>query len=340
MLSMKSNEIVDGPHIEVDEQLDQMNLCEPFTRSVYDYDIEQLAAVQQRAINPCHDFNVKTQSSTAKMKPITTLISQLNVGVENCQVLILTPTQESIQEIEKIVLTLGHHIDITCYVFINSKHARKNMKRLKVGVRIVVGTPGRVYDMLKRSVLHPQNIKLLILNETDKMLLHGFQNQIRNVSKIIPKNTQVIHLSATTPSDVIEVTTKFKKNSINILVENKLTLEDIRQFYVSVEQEEQKIYMLCEFYKTLRIKRATIFCQSIQKAKWLKKELRSRNFTVFAVYGNMNLIECHADMKEFRTDCSRILNTANSLTRITKVPQISLLINYDLPGKLEHNIDR
>ncbi|CAF3007419.1 unnamed protein product [Rotaria sp. Silwood2] len=277
MLSMKSNEIVDGPHIEVDEQLDQMNLCEPFTRSVYDYDIEQLAAVQQRAINPC--------------------IS-------------------------------------------GDKHARKNMKRLKVGVRIVVGTPGRVYDMLKRSVLHPQNIKLLILNETDKMLLHGFQNQIRNVSKIIPKNTQVIHLSATTPSDVIEVTTKFKKNSINILVENKLTLEDIRQFYVSVEQEEQKIYMLCEFYKTLRIKRATIFCQSIQKAKWLKKELRSRNFTVFAVYGNMNLIECHADMKEFRTDCSRILNTANSLTRITKVPQISLLINYDLPGKLEHNIDR
>ncbi|CAF4590341.1 unnamed protein product [Rotaria sp. Silwood1] len=321
-----------------------MNLRELLIPGVYDYDVEQLAAVQQRAIKISisgHDADVQAQSGTKKMKTVAIpRLQQLDVKVVDYQVLILTPTQKSVQEIQKIVLALGHYIDVTCYTFIDGTNTRNDMKHLEAGVQIVVGTPGYVYDMLKRSVSLSKNIKLLILNEADKVLSHGFKKQICNILKIIPQHIQVIHLSATMPSDVLEVTTKFTKNPIKILVKNKLTLEEIRQFYVFVEREERKVDMLCEFYKTFRIERAVIFCNTLRKVKWLTKEFFSRDFTVSAVHGNMNLMECHAVMRKFRTGYSPILNTADSPTPITEVPQISLIINYDLPSKPENYIHR
>ncbi|CAF3673327.1 unnamed protein product [Rotaria sordida] len=256
-----------------------MNLREPLIRGVYDYDVERLAAVQQRAIKRCisdHDISVQAQSNTEKMKAIAIpTLQQLDVKVVDYKVLILTPTQESVQEIQKIVLALSHYVDVTCYACINGTNTRNDVKRLEADVQIVVGTPGCVYDMLKRSVPHGKNIKLLILNEAEKMLSHGFKNQISDIFTIISRNTQVILLSATMPSDVLEVTTKFTKNPIKILVKNKLTLEDIRQFYVFVERK----------------------------------------------HGDIDLIEPHVVMIKSRTGRSRTLNTTDSPTHITEIPQ-------------------
>jgi translation initiation factor 4A len=156
-------------------------------------------------------------------------------------------------------LALGDYMGVSCHACIGGTNVRDDMKRLEGGVQIVVGTPGRVYDMLNRSALRMFNfheifmdyflcyyigsksIKMFVLDEADEMLSRGFKEQIYDVFTTMPQNIQVILLSATMPSDVLEVTTKFMNDPIKILVKKEeLTLEGIRQFYVTVEREVKK----------------------------------------------------------------------------------------------------
>jgi len=146
---------------------------------------------------------------------------------------------------------------VSCHACIGGTNVRDDIKRLEGGVQIVVGTPGRVYDMLNRSALRmyflifiiilnkiyldSKNIKMFVLDEADEMLSRGFKEQIYDVFTTMPQNIQVILLSATMPGDVLEVTTKFMNDPIKILVKKEeLTLEGIRQFYVTVEREVKK----------------------------------------------------------------------------------------------------
>ena len=134
---------------------------------------------------------------------------------------------------------------VTCHACIGGTNVRDDIKRLETGVQIVVGTPGRVYDMLNRNALHSKNIKMFVLDEADEMLSRGFKEQIYDVFTTMPQNIQVILLSATMPSDVLEVTTKFMNDPIKILVKKEeLTLEGIRQFYVTVEREVRKYKLI------------------------------------------------------------------------------------------------
>ena len=159
-------------------------------------------------------------------------------------------------------MALGDYMGVTCHACIGGTNVRDDMKRLEGGVQIVVGTPGRVYDMLSRSALRTfeyfesmiflrffyldsKSIKMFVLDEADEMLSRGFKEQIYDVFTTMPQNIQVILLSATMPNDVLEVTSKFMNDPIKILVKKEeLTLEGIRQFYVTVEREVRRI---CSF---------------------------------------------------------------------------------------------
>ncbi|CAF1061974.1 unnamed protein product [Rotaria sordida] len=133
-----------------------MNLREPLIPGVNHYDFEGLAAVQQRAIKRCisdHDISVQAQSGTKKMKTSAiSVLQQLDDKVKDYQVFILTSTRVSVQEIQKIVLALGHHIDVACHACIDGTNTRNDMKRLETDIQFVVGTPECVYDMLNESV--------------------------------------------------------------------------------------------------------------------------------------------------------------------------------------------
>lgn len=133
---------------------------------------------------------------------------------------------------------------------------------------IIVGTPGRVFDMLNRRYLSPKYIKMFVLDEADEMLSRGFKDQIYDIFQKLNSNTQVVLLSATMPSDVLEVTKKFMRDPIRILVKKEeLTLEGIRQFYINVEREEWKLDTLCDLYETLTITQAVI--SSTPEGRWI-----------------------------------------------------------------------
>jgi len=238
-------------------------------------------------------------------------------------------------------LALGDYMGVSCHACIGGTNVRDDIKRLEGGVQIVVGTPGRVYDMLNRSALRSKSIKMFVLDEADEMLSRGFKEQIYDVFTTMPQNIQVILLSATMPNDVLEVTTKFMNDPIKILVKKEeLTLEGIRQFYVTVEREEWKLDTLCDLYETLTITQAVIFCNTRRKVDWLTEKMRGRDFTVSAMHGDMDQKERDVIMKEFRTGSSRVLITTDLLARGIDVQQVSLVINYDLPNNRENYIHR
>ncbi|CAF4005343.1 unnamed protein product [Rotaria sp. Silwood2] len=342
---MEPDGTIESNWTEVVEQFDQMNLREPLLRGIYGYGFERPSAIQQRAIKPCilgHDVIAQAQSGTGKTATFAiSILQQLDMEFKDCQALILAPTRELAQQTQKVVLALGDYMGVTCHGCIGGTNVRDDIKRLEAGVQIVVGTPGRVYDMLNRSALHSKNIKMFVLDEADEMLSRGFKEQIYDVFTTMPQNVQVILLSATMPNDVLEVTTKFMNDPIKILVKKEeLTLEGILQFYVTVEREEWKLDTLCDLYETLTITQAVIFCNTRRKVDWLTEKMRGRDFTVSAMHGDMDQKERDIIMKEFRTGSSRVLITTDLLARGIDVQQVSLVINYDLPNNRENYIHR
>jgi len=342
---MEPDGTIESNWTEVVEQFDQMNLREPLLRGIYGYGFERPSAIQQRAIKPCilgHDVIAQAQSGTGKTATFAiSILQQLDMEFKDCQALILAPTRELAQQIQKVVLALGDYMGVTCHACIGGTNVRDDMKRLEGGVQIVVGTPGRVYDMLNRSALRSKSIKMFVLDEADEMLSRGFKEQIYDVFTTMPQNIQVILLSATMPNDVLDVTSKFMNDPIKILVKKEeLTLEGIRQFYVTVEREEWKLDTLCDLYETLTITQAVIFCNTRRKVDWLTEKMRGRDFTVSAMHGDMDQKERDVIMKEFRTGSSRVLITTDLLARGIDVQQVSLVINYDLPNNRENYIHR
>jgi len=337
--------VIDSNWDEVCENFDDMNLKEELLRGIYAYGFEKPSAIQQRAIVPCikgMDVIAQAQSGTGKTATFSIAILQkIDTNLRECQALLLAPTRELAQQIQKVVMSLGDYMGAQCHACIGGTSVREDMRKLDAGQHIVVGTPGRVYDMISRKVLRPTDIKQFVLDEADEMLSRGFKDQIYDVFRFLNQEIQVILLSATMPAEVLEVTKKFMRDPVRILVKKEeLTLEGIRQFYISVEREEWKLDTLCDLYETLTITQAVIFCNTRRKVDWLTEKMHQRDFTVSAMHGDMDQKERDVIMREFRSGSSRVLITTDLLARGIDVQQVSLVINYDLPTNRENYIHR
>ena len=186
-----------------------------------------------------------------------------------------------------------------------------------------------------------QRLKIAALDEADEMLSRGFKDQIYDVFKFLPENVQVCLFSATMPLDILEITTRFMRDPIRILVKkDELTLEGIKQFYIAVEREEWKLDTLCDLYETLTITQAIIYCNTRRKVDWLTDRMTQKDFTVSSMHGDMDQRERDIIMREFRSGSSRVLITTDLLARGIDVQQVSLVINFDLPTNRENYIHR
>lgn len=330
---------------ELVDNFDNMGLVEDLLRGIYAYGFEKPSAIQQRAILPLcksRDIIAQAQSGTGKTATFTIgILQQLDFTLMECQALVLAPTRELAQQIQKVVLALGDYLGVRCHACIGGTRVRDDITKLQTGVHIVVGTPGRVYDMLCRRVLRPDHIKMFILDEADEMLSRGFKDQIYDIYQALPSRVHVGLFSATMPPEALEITQRFMNDPVRILVKrDELTLEGIKQFYISVDREEWKLDTLCDLYDTLNITQAVIFCNTRRKVDWLTDKMRAREFTVSSTHGDIGSKERDIILNEFRTGSSRVLITTDLLARGIDVQQVSLVINYDLPRNLENYIHR
>jgi len=342
----KDNEIKETK-IEIFESFDDMGLKEQLLRGIYAYGFERPSMIQQKAVVPLvkgTDLIAQAQSGTGKTATFTIgTLQQIDVTKAKVQALILAPTRELAEQIHKVVVALGDFLEIKSHVLIGGRSVREDMSILESGpgVHVVVGTPGRVFDMLRRGILRPDNIKIFILDEADEMLSRGFKDQIYDIFQMLPPKIQIGLFSATMPNEALEITNKFMHNPVQILVKTEeLTLEGIKQFYIYVEREDWKLDTLCDLYESINITQAVIFCNSKRKVDWLTSKLQSRDFTVSSTHGDIQQNERHVIMSEFRTGSSRVLITTDLLARGIDVQQVSLVINYDLPHNLENYLHR
>jgi translation initiation factor 4A len=330
------------------KDFDDMNLKEELLRGIYAYGFEKPSKIQQRAIlpittsNPPADVIGQAQSGTGKTATFTiSMLQRIDTSKNEVQALVLAPTRELAQQIHKVILALGEYLKVKVHACVGGTKVVDDVAILKEGVHIVVGTPGRVYHMLSEEFMDARTIRILVIDEADEMLSLGFKDQIYAIFKLLPEDMQVCLFSATMPPEVLEITEKFMRKPIRILVKKEeLTLEGIRQFYIAVQKEEWKLETLADLYKTLTITQCVIFCNSRKKVEWLAEEMNKKNFTVSSMHGEMEPDRRELIMKEFRNGASRVLITTDLLARGIDVHHVSLVINYDLPRFKENYLHR
>ncbi|AWU74109.1 ATP-dependent RNA helicase eIF4A [Pichia kudriavzevii] len=330
---------------EVATTFDQMNLKPEIIRGIFGLGFEAPSAIQQRAILPIvsgRDVLAQAQSGTGKTATFSiSALQRIDETVKKTQALIMAPTRELALQIQRVVVSIALHMDVTVHACIGGKPMGEDIEALNAGAQIVVGTPGRVFDMIDRGYFKTRDVKMFIMDEADEMLSQGFKEQIHKVFQYLPETTQVVLLSATMPKDVLDVTTKFMRDPVRILVKkDELTLEGIKQFYVNVEEDQYKLMCLIDLYDSISVTQAVIFCNTRRRVEELTEALTKQNFTVSSIHSDMSQQDRDKIMAEFRTGSSRILICTDLLARGIDVQQVSLVINYDLPDNNENYIHR
>uniref|UniRef100_A0A915LUZ1 RNA helicase n=1 Tax=Meloidogyne javanica TaxID=6303 RepID=A0A915LUZ1_MELJA len=345
MEDLSNVEFETSEEVEVLQSFDKMGLKSDLLRGIFSYGFEKPSAIQQRAIMQIvkgRDVIAQAQSGTGKTATFSIgVLQSLDVVARETQALVLAPTRELAVQVQKVILALGDYMNVQCHVCIGGTNVGEDIRKLDYGQHVVSGTPGRVFDMIRRRNLRTRSIRMLVLDEADEMLSKGFKEQIYDIYRYLPPNAQVVLLSATLPHDVLEMTSKFMTDPIRVLVKrDELTLEGIKQFFVAVEREEWKFDTLCDLYDTLTITQAVIFCNTRRKVDWLADKMREANFTVCCMHADMEQKDRDAIMKQFRAGESRVLISTDVWARGLDVPQVSLVINYDLPNNRELYIHR
>jgi len=236
---------------------------------------------------------------------------------------------------------IGDYIDFKCHVSVGGTSVKEDAKILLAGVHIVIGTPGRVHDMLEQRKLKASHISMFVLDEADDLLSRGFKDQIYKIYQLLPSNLQVGLFSATLPDEALDITRQFMNNPVRILVKKEeLSIRGIKQFYVDVRKEEWKIETLCDLYETMSIAQSIIFVNSKKKVDLLSEKMSAKDHSVSSLHGDMDKDKRSEIMNHFRQGISRVLITTDVLARGIDVQQVSLVINYDLPLQYENYLHR
>jgi translation initiation factor 4A len=328
------------------DSFDDMGLDDNLIRGIYAYGWETPSKIQQIAIVPMSkhtDILAQSQSGTGKTGAFTIgAISVMDMSIKAPQILIICPTRELSQQIERVARSLGNYMGLKVLSATGGNQLRSDISALRAGAQFVVGTPGRIYDLIRRGDLSVDHIKYVILDEADQMLEDLFAEQIKAIlDNKFPTSTHLALFSATMPTNVVEVAENYLNNPVRILLPpDEVTLDGIKQFYVGVEREDWKLPILLDLYQQIAVNQALIYVNKRQKAEWLAKQLSAQGFTLEFIHGEMEVGERKKRMDDFRSGAVRVLISTDLLARGIDVQQVSLVVNYELPAQRENYVHR
>lgn len=356
------------------ESFEDLDLSDNITRGIFSYGFERPSPIQAKAIRPFstgRDVIAQAQSGMGKTGAFTIgTISRVDENVNATQAIVLAHTRELALQIDTVFRQISTHTNLRINMCLKGIPVQENIEKLS-GAKggkphIIIGTPGRILDMLKRRdmatghpIINRSALRMLVIDEADEMLgttnesmarnnhhreddrKPGFLDQIYNVFQFLPKDIQVCLFSATMGSEFFELTKKFMRDPITVLVKTEeLTLEGIKQYYIDVEENKYKFDTLCELYGLLTINQSIIYCNSMRSVEYLTNMLQKNNFMVSCIHGQMTPSEREMTMSEFRSGKSRVLVSTDLLSRGIDVQQVSVVINYDIPTKIESYLHR
>jgi len=316
-------------------------------RGIYNYGFEKPSPIQKKAIKPLFekkDIIAQAQSGTGKTACFAIGALQLiDADKSTPQVIILSPTRELSIQSKNVVDALGNQFSkLKTQLLIGGTSTEDDIKQLvNTPPQIIIGCPGRVHDMLKRGKLNKKDLTLLIMDEADEMLSSGFKEQVYNIFQFMPNNIQVALFSATMPPELNSLTEKFMRNPVKILVKSEqLTLEGINQYYIAMENDDQKYETLKDIYGRISMSQCIIYCNSVKRVCDLYEVMKIDGFPVGQLHSNMEKEERMQHFEEFKSGRLRVLISSNVTARGIDIQQVSTVINFDVPNCIHTYLHR
>ena len=324
---------------------DTLNLKEKLLRGIYSYGFENPSFIQTKSVPVMvngDDVIAQAQSGTGKTGAfVMGALQKLNEEEKSTQILIISPTHELVHQSYEVISEISKYMDISLLKVMGGTSVNDCKQELNRNPQIIMGSPGRILDMIQRKYLFTDKITTIILDEADEILSQGFKETIYNIMQFISSQTQVCLYSATMPEDIIELSERFLRNPKHILVKKEqLTLEGILQFYINVKVNDWKYSVLTDLYNTISISQCIIYINSKNKLMDIYNSLMKDNFPVSYIHGELSGDERKKTMEDFKSGHSRILLSTDLLSRGIDIQQLSLVINFDLPRSKETYIHR
>ena len=325
---------------------DDLNIDINILRGIYAYGLEMPSPIQCKAIMPMlsgKDLIAQAQSGTGKTAAFTIgTLSLTNVNINKTQSIILSPTRELSIQTAQVITSIGgmmNNLRVQCCI----GGGRVDITSHKLP-HIIVGCPGKVYDLLLKRIICGNDIQLLVLDEADEMLSDGFRESVYNIFQLLNINIQVALFTATLPNNIYNITTKFMRDPVKICVKSEcLTLEGIIQYFVAINNDNEKYLTLKNIYSFISLSQCIIYCNSVNRVIKLYEEMKNDGFPVSFIHSNMDKCKREESFKEFKTGASRVLISTDITARGIDIQQVSVVINFDLPKcvhKYLHRIGR
>lgn len=316
-------------------------------RGVYSYGFEKPSPIQRKSIISMidgKDIIAQAQSGTGKTGAFTVgALCSIDTELSQTQVLLLAPTRELAKQTYNVIESIGSYIDtLKIKLLVGGTNSEEDIKSLKDNVpQIIVGCPGRVYDMLRRNNIDNRHIKMIVLDEADEMLSSGFNEQVYNIFQYLDSNVQVCLFSATIPNDLMALTSKFMRDPIEILVKTEmLTLEGIKQYKVNVDDDACKYETLKDLYDSISLSQCIIYCNSVKRVQDLYDAMVEDKFPVTCIHSSMEKEDRENAYEDFRAGKYRVLISSNVTARGIDIQQVNTVINFDICSSVHTYLHR
>ncbi|QQG43393.1 MAG: DEAD/DEAH box helicase [Candidatus Daviesbacteria bacterium] len=319
------------------------NLVNPLKVNILNKGFTTSTPIQTQAIEPILEgrdliglANTGTGKTAAFLIPIINKLFQ-----ERSQsVFIVAPTRELAIQINSEFRQLARGMPIYSCLCIGGANMRRQINELRRRPQVVIGTPGRLKDLIQQRVLHLQDFSIFVLDEVDLMVDIGFINDIKYFVSLLPKVRQSLFFSATIGPKVQEILREFVKNPITVSVKSQDTAENIDQDVVKIINREKKVDQLHDLLIQDGFQKVLIFGRTKHGIEKLNKELMYRGFRVGAIHGNKSQGQRQRILESFKADQIQILLATDVASRGLDIPNVSHVINYDLPQTYEDYIHR
>jgi translation initiation factor 4A len=326
--------------VVVFESFDDMNLPDEILQGIYSLGFEKPSPIQKKAIVPLikgRDIIAQSQSGTGKTGAFTIgCLGRVDPKSYDVQAIIISPTRELADQTYKVMQSLTKVLtDVKMKLAIGGTRVHEDIEEIRRSrPQILIGTPGRIMDLISRGAFKTNYVHTFILDEADEMLSRGFKLQIQDIFRRLPDTITTGLFSATLSPDTLEVTENFMKSPIKILINREgLTLEGIKQFYVDAEYEDAKLDCIIDIYKALNLTQTIVYTNTQKWCDRVTECLEKEGFPVRSIHAGMSQEMRLRTLQEFRDGSARILVTTNILARGIDIQQIKLVINYDLPNE-------
>lgn len=340
-----ANEVKNSEAVSDAVRYEDAPIDERIIRAVQEMGFEVMTPIQQQAIPALlegRDVLGQAQTGTGKTAAFgIPMIQRIDPSVEGVQCIILCPTRElAIQAADELRKFAKFMHGIKVLPIYGGQDITKQIRSLKGNVSIIVGTPGRVMDHMRRHTLRLENIKAIVLDEADEMLNMGFREDIETILKEIPENHQTALFSATMPKPILDITHTYQKDAVHVKVAAKeVTIPLVKQYYYEV-QRQNKAEVTARLLDYYNPKRSLIFCNTKKMVDDLTEELKGRGYFAEGLHGDMSQFQRDKVMNGFRNGTVEILIATDVAARGIDVDDVEAVFNYDVPQDIEYYVHR